>query len=109
MDQYTLGWLAGWLEGEGTFTAHTTKRGYTRLIVRAVSNDLDTVQRAQGRAGIGRVYGPYCYGDHTLPHWHWAVTRRQDSLDFMTLIKPHMSSRRQAQIDRAVAIGGTPK
>lgn len=106
MNKVETAWLAGWLEGEGSFTAHTTQRGYTRLIIRAVSNDRETVDKARGIAGCGNVHGPYCYGENRQPHWHWAVTRRTEAHRLMQTLRPFMSSRRQRQIDQAVRIGG---
>lgn len=110
MTETELAWLCGWLEGEGTFFCHiepskrSTRKAYARLTVRAVSVDKETIEKAQRIAG-GRIYGPYNYGGGRKDHWQWGLSGRQQAADFMRLIRPHMSTRRQAQIDAALAKG----
>jgi hypothetical protein len=42
-----LAWIAGFLEGEGYFVTHTSKRGYVRMRIGATSTDLDFLQHLQ--------------------------------------------------------------
>lgn len=105
MNDTELAWLAGWLEGEGTFHCSTDKRGYTRLSVRGVSVDLEVIQIVQRKAGQGRIYGPYKYGTNKQFSFQWAICGRHAAAEFMRMLRPHMSSRRQAQIDAALAKG----
>jgi hypothetical protein len=106
MTDKELMWMAGWLEGEGTFFCHVEKprgnrRPYARLTVRAVSVDKDTIQRAQKIAG-GRIYGPYQYTENRQPHYQWAISGKTAASVFMRRVKPHMSARRQRQITEAL-------
>ncbi len=106
LSEFNLGWLCGWLEGEGAFISYTSPKGYTRLIVRAVSTDKDTILKAKQITGVGNTHGPYQGEGNRQPHWHWAVTKRLDALAVMQIVRPHVSKRRQAQIDKAIRIGG---
>lgn len=106
MTDYELGWLAGWLEGEGTFFCHIEaargrRNAYVRLTVRAASVDHDTVLKAQRIAG-GRVYGPYKYDETRQPHYQWGISGKAAAAQFMRMVKPHLGSRRQDQIDNAL-------
>jgi hypothetical protein len=106
MDAFEEGWIAGWLEGEGTFHCTiskptATRKAYRRLVVRAVSTDYDTVVRAQTYAG-GDIYGPYQYGIRQ-PHWQWGIGGNEPAAEFMRMIRPLMGQRRQKQIDEALA------
>lgn len=110
MTDYELGWIAGWLEGEGTFFCHiepprNRRRAYARLTVRACSVDEETVLKAQKIAG-GRVYGPYKYDETRQPHFQWGISGKAAAATFMQTVKPHLGSRRQAQIDNALRKAG---
>lgn len=109
MEETNLHWLAGWLEGEGTFVATSGRAAngvrYRRVTVRGVSTDLEVVKKVHSLAGVGRIYGPYKYGTNKQQNWQWAICKREEALSFMRLIRPLMSTRRQAQIDAVLAKG----
>jgi hypothetical protein len=109
MTDTELAWLAGWLEGEGTFFCHIepargNRKAYVRLTVRAASVDKEIVDKAQTIAG-GRVYGPYKYTENRQPHYQWGISGKSAAAEFMRLIRPHLGTRRRAQIDAALTKG----
>lgn len=109
MTETELAWLAGWMEGEGTFYGAYVKTRkdywYHRVTLRAVSTDKDTIEKAHRITGVGRIYGPYMYGTNKQENWQWAVCKRVDAETLMHILRPHMSSRRQVQIDEALRKG----
>jgi hypothetical protein len=96
-----MDWLAGWLEGEGSFISTTTRGGSCATRVCATSTDLDVVQRAQRVAG-GTVRGPVLR-EGCKPIYQWNVAARREAVALMLLLRPLMGERRTAQIDAAVA------
>ena len=89
-------WLAGMLEGEGTF--HVRKDGGE---VSIASTDFDVVCGVRTVAGMGTVMGPYAQ-QHWKPKWKWSISEELDILDLCERIRPYMYSRRKEQIDKLV-------
>lgn len=100
-----LAWLAGWLEGEGSFGAYRTgKFGSLRVSVTASSIDEDVIQYVQSIAG-GTVFRLEPRSSKHHPQFRWSVAKRKDAIDLALLVRPLMrSARRIAQIDRMVEI-----
>jgi hypothetical protein len=97
-----LAWVAGFLEGEGTFYAHVAKRGTLRLTIRVTSTDLDVVEKLQGLVPTSRVQGPYRPSKGSLglkDHWQWGLHARPLVVKLATQVRPLMGIRRQGQID----------
>jgi len=96
----TIAWLAGLLEGEGTFM--TGPPSQPRSPVLGVSmTDRDVIARV---AEIFDVKVLRARAPH--PHWKdaWAARLRgRRAIEVMRLIYPLMGERRRAQIDRAIA------
>lgn len=101
-----LYWLAGWLEGEGSFQgAVRMDHGYPtfKISVGARCTDRDVVEHAYDTFG-GTMGGPYDKKqENWKPYWQWGVQSRADSLRLMRLLRPLLGERRQAQIDAALA------
>lgn len=101
LTDYELGWVVAWLEGEGTFSCTGRARASARVSTHRVQREpLDRMQRY---TGVGKVHGPYPGrrpADSPYYVW-WAST--EDSAKLMALVRPHMSPKRQAQIDLALA------
>lgn len=101
-------WLAGFLEGEGSFLCgrvHGGKKAkldksYLRLSVAAVSVDLEVLERCRALAG-GRITGPYERGHQAT--WNWHLSRMKEAVALMEELRPLMGGRRQAQIDRCLS------
>jgi hypothetical protein len=99
-----LAWLAGFMEGEGSFILRKrepVRRNLPRLS--AQSTDLDVLERVQRIAG-GTIAGPIIRGERKHAY-NWTLNRHKEVLVVATLLKPLMGSRRQSQID--VMLEGT--
>jgi hypothetical protein len=97
---HELHWLAGLLEGEGSFMVGPPSS--PRLPVISVNmNDEDVVAR------LGRIFARKVYVVRPRnPRWRTSYQVRVqggDAVRWMKLLRPLMGSRRQAQIDRAIA------
>lgn len=95
-------WLAGLLEGEGSFVFHQTATG-RQFVISLVSVDRDTVERAAELLG-GNCTGPYMNAKSTKPYWKVQMARRAEVLALVRRLRPIMSQRRQQQIDNLLAM-----
>jgi hypothetical protein len=97
-----LGWVAGWLEGEGNFGV--VERRYPRIS--ACSQDEDVVRKALALTGAGSITGPYRAasrdGFARQPQWWWRVSKSSDVVGLLRVLRPRMHARRQREIDRAL-------
>jgi hypothetical protein len=101
MNQVEAAWLAGLLEGEGTFGWAPRIDADPRYpIVRLAMSDEDVVRRAAALMGAGVVHRRG-RGHHkdvwTASKWGWPA------LDVMRAVRPFMGTRRGARIDELVA------
>lgn len=97
---HELHWLAGLLEGEGSFMAGPPS--CPRLPVISVNmNDEDVMAR------LGRIFARKVHVVRPRnPRWQTSYQLRVqggDAVRWMTLLRPLMGLRRQSQIDRAMA------
>lgn len=108
-----LSWTAGFLEGEGSFLVNHNsgrdRRSYPRVV--ATQADGEMLERLQGWFG-GSVRRddrgePHRSQNHfsKRPIFVWTLTG-DNSLRLMLALRPFMSRRRQAQIDRVFDIFG---
>ncbi len=110
LTEFELGWVVGFLEGEGCFFTHTTRRSRGRLTkptprVQVGSTDLDALERLhQLLGGIGhiqrdkgRVREAAEAEGRWRPSWRWLVSDHR-ACDLMRLVMPHMHKRRTAKI-----------
>jgi hypothetical protein len=95
-----LHWLAGLLEGEGTFM--TGPPSSPRLPVIAVNMTDEDVMARLGRIFERKVQVVRPRNVRWRTSYQVRVNGR-DAVRWMSLLKPLMGSRRQAQIDRALA------
>lgn len=103
-DASGLAWLAGLLEGEGSFTL--ARRGCRGPYpsVRLAMTDEDVVRHAAQVAGVGRIYGPYPPRSNGIkPYWSWHVQTQSDAAGLMMTMYPLMGARRQAAIRTTLA------
>lgn len=100
MTDFELGWVVGFLEGEGTF------RGVgPNILVAAPQAQREPLDRIQRYTGLGRIRGPYkspSVPAHHSPIYKWQVNGRAAAA-LMRVLRPHMSPKRQVQIDAAFA------
>jgi len=98
-----LYWLAGLLEGEGSFLKPTPSAP-NRPIVGLQSTDEDVIAKVAQIFGL--KYGSWhsdLYKDKGWKRVFRVYLRGARAVEFMLLIKPLMGSRRQQQIDCALA------
>ncbi len=103
MTPQQLGWVAGVMEGEGSFMLKSN-HGYIKSPVASVQmTDEDVIVALHSLTGIGRVTGPYQpKWPGSKPTWSWRVQKAQDVFDLGNAIRPLMFERRKDQFDRVV-------
>lgn len=102
-----LHWLAGWLEGEGSFMfcrAVVKETGYVKhnFAIAAASTDKDVIDRAASLLEVN-VRGPYRQKANHREYWVFRLGARDDVLAWCRRLRPMMGERRQAQIDKVLA------
>lgn len=104
----SLAYVAGLLEGEGTFGAWS-KRGVRRLRIAVSMTDVEPLHQCQQVTGLGRVNGPYqpTYRG-AKPYWIWQIQAWHQVQALMAAVYPWMSPRRKQQILRALEQHGLP-
>lgn len=99
MNDVDTAWLAGLLEGEGTFT-----RCGTNLQVQIIMTDEDVLRRAMKIAGCGNFYERGVRKEGYKPQFQWQVNPRDDVVALLKRVRPFMGERRGARIDELLAI-----
>lgn len=91
-------WLAGYLEGEGSF--RHKKNGCSDII--AASTDLDVLDKVKEIAGCGRIYflkgKQNKKGDNYKPQWQWTCYRKYETYALLATIYSFMGGRRKEKI-----------
>lgn len=100
MTEVELAYVAGWLEGEGTFLL--VRGRYPRVV--GGSTDLDTLENLQRITGVGSIYEQPRHPDRRKTIWYWHVVPFNDAATLMRLLEPHMMSRRAAKIRKILDI-----
>lgn len=88
-----IAWLAGLLEGEGTF--NITDLGGIRVSIEMT--DLDILQRIQRALGFGSIGKPRARGTNKQI-WTFSVSSRLDVEQLLIAILPYMGERRSKKI-----------
>ena len=95
-------WLVGLLEGDGTFVCDSMNgRARPRPRIALQMTDEDTVRRVAALLG-SNVWGPRDKVKGRKPVWACAVTG-QKAAEWMRILLPYFSSRRQERICRILA------
>lgn len=96
MDEISLAWLAGLLEGEGYFAL-----SQGNPVIRVNMTDRDVIERVADLMG-GSVLGPYGEGrggnPNARPYFTTSATGER-ALSLMSDLKPYLFQRRLEQID----------
>ena len=106
-DSAALGWLAGLLEGEGSFlSGPPSKPNLPRISIHMA--DLDVLQK------VGALFGVSVFAQKQRPAPHHEVIYSclligSRAVALMVQLRPLMGMRRQAQIDKALASYKAPK
>ena len=104
LSEFDLGWVVGIVEGEGGIGLYSKGKRDGKLPRIAVGmTDQDTIRRLHAVVGAGYVLGPYQTTPDRKPYWRWAVENRDDVMDLLHEMRPHLSVRRQAQVDAVLA------
>lgn len=110
MSAVEVAWVAGLLEGEGTFWTKTRTRGDARYrypVVGMTMTDEDVIRRLHEVTGAGNVHGPFKPPEHDgykrKARWQWQVTAADDAVALMAAIREHMGKRRGEAIDLALS------
>lgn len=106
MSDIEVAWVAGLLEGEGSFTfgppSGRINPGCRQLRITCSMTDLDTIEKLHNVTGIGNFNPERRKYDKRRPHakpaWVWSATRRPDVVYVLNAILPHMGERRSARI-----------
>lgn len=92
-------WLAGWLEGEGSFIWNKNNQ---QPLISAVSTDEDVIKRVSILFGVTYFsVGKRC--DHHKEVYRVCLRGRK-AVDLMHKLKPLMGLRRTAKIDEVLAV-----
>lgn len=102
IDLKDLYWLAGIIEGEGSFSVDLN-RPYPIISAKVVMTDLDVVEKCHRIAGVGRLTGPYSQNGNK-DCWRWTVTKQKDVAALLMTIYPLMGNRRQEKIKSLLEI-----
>lgn len=89
-------WLAGLLEGEGSFLF---RKGGSPKISCAMT-DLDIIEYIQNLVG-GKVYAVSRQKEHHKDAWVW-ILHGKDAIDLMKILLPYMFSRRYNRINEVI-------
>jgi hypothetical protein len=115
MSEVELAWLAGLLEGEGSFIVArpATPSGRServRITISLQMTDRDVVERAHRIVGQGSLHQAKRQKEHHKDTHIWRLSSMVLVMSLISLLRPNMGLRRQEQIDaclRAVdQIGG---
>lgn len=102
MSPVDLGWVAGLIEGEGSFLLlhrHQGTKWSPRISMQ--STDLDVLERLVAVTGVGRV-SKVGARPNRKPCWQWAVAVYADALWLMKEVRPLMGVRRQHAINEVL-------
>lgn len=97
MELKDLYWVAGIIEGEGTFAIHYERRNpYIRVTVKMT--DIDVITRLQTITGIGTIRKVDMKDTGYKQAWSWDVAGQSNAASLMMTLYPIMSARRQERI-----------
>jgi hypothetical protein len=83
-----VAWVAGILEGEGSFISGTS------VAIQVTMTDLDILQRLLQVTGVGRIYPITRRKDNHKDAWIWAVQRRAHIRHVINAVLPWLGERR---------------
>jgi ssDNA-binding Zn-finger/Zn-ribbon topoisomerase 1 len=93
-----VAWLAGILEGEGSFLV----RGHRAVAVQVVMTDRDIIDRLVLVTGVGRINGYKPAKPHYKQAWVWHVRRRAHVIPVVNAVMPWLGERRTVAAQRVL-------
>jgi hypothetical protein len=95
-------WVAGLLEGEGSFVGEGR-----RTTVRAMMTDLDVLERLQQVVGCGHIYRVTSRAAHHKQAYLWQVRREMEVAGLAASISPLLCERRRGQLAKVGLLDGS--
>lgn len=102
MSDTEIAWLAGLIEGEGSFTLYQGE-GRIRVLISIQMTDKDVLDRVASIVGLGNVVWCTKREEHHKDSYKWAISSRVAVTELMMLLYPCMGTRRQARIAECLA------
>lgn len=93
MTSEDVAWVAGLLEGEGTFVGNGRRNA-----IRATMTDLDVLEQVQRITGCGNIYRVTRRAAHHKQAYIWSVRRNRHVTELAACIAPLLSTRRRDQL-----------
>lgn len=104
INEIDLAWVAGLLEGEGSFCIAKKKdRPSNYPIITCNMTDLDVIERLRGITGVGSIVSIQPPGN-TKRQYRWRVARHNDCFVLAGLLYPYMGTRRRKQIEELLKL-----
>lgn len=101
-----LAWLAGLLEGEGSFMTITSRwngRSYRYARISIQMADLDVIEMARRISGVENKIYPPKNRERNRKQLHRLWIDGSKAVDLMRALRPWMGARRKNQIDVAIS------
>lgn len=95
MDTNQIAWIAGILEGEGSFII---RHDQNFIVITCSMTDEDIIDRLALFSGIGNKNIKQASQPHHKIQYKWSVSKRRDIEEFLPLILPYMGKRRSNKI-----------
>ena len=89
-----LGWIAGFIDGEGCITIGS-QTGYNTLLLQVVNSKLDILQGLQAFFGVGSIHK---HSSANLQLWNWAVTSRGATMILKRLLPYFRAKNEEASL-----------
>jgi hypothetical protein len=102
MSTNELAWVAGVVDGEGTFGRVGRPGGRVRVVM----TDVDVIERLHELTGVGLVYDRGRRDGTHKPVWEWDVTRRASVKELVRALAPLLSARRRETVERILSANG---
>lgn len=104
MDNYgletkDLHWLAGWLEGEGSFFISSNRKS---PVIVGGCNDKDIIDKIACLIKAARIHGPYMKAGYTKPFYQFWLIKQ--AVSWMMMLYPLMGERRKNQIRKCLSV-----
>ncbi len=92
-------WLAGILEGEGSFLVKGHRAAAIQVVI---MTDRDIIDRLVVVTGVGRIHGYAPVKAHYKPAWDWHVRRRAHIIFIIDAVMPWLGKRRTIAAQRVL-------
>lgn len=108
MTNINCAWVAGLLEGEGSFIISRRKSTngstYPTFSVKCGMCDKDALEKLMKLSEMGNVTGPHLNkkNPRAKPVWYWSTNRRECVRALCLAILPWMGSRRRIRIEQVL-------